>query len=405
MSGLVRGATMNRRLFMMGSTAGSVALLLAGCSPTIGGTSVTANTAAGAALPVSGQTLGTGAVRIALLVPASATGNAGAIASSLRNAADLALREAPGSNLQILVKDDKGTPEGARVAASEAISEGAGLILGPLFSQNVSAAASVAKPAGVPIVAFSTDTNVASRNVYLLSFLPQTDVERIIGFAGSRGKHSIAALLPANGYGAVVEAALQTLVAVNGSRIIAIERYSLDRVSMQQKAEAVATLLQAGQVDSLFMPDAGDAAPFLAQILSAKGIRPGQVQILGSGQWDDPRIAAEPNLRGAWYPAPDKSGFSAFAARYQTAFGTPPLRAASLAYDATSLASGLSTRFGEQRFAAENLANPSGFIGIDGAFRFLPNGTNQRGLAVYEVGSGTVNVIDPAPKTFSRPTV
>jgi len=379
--------------------------LLAACSSTVGGpgTGAGGTPVATGSQPVNGETLGTGTVRVALLVPSSATGNAGVLAASLKNAADLALREFQGgANVQILVKDDGGTPEGARAAASEAIAEGAGLILGPLFAPSVAAAASVARPAGVPIVAFSTDTSVAARNVNLLSFLPQSDADRILGYAASRGKRSIAALLPDNGYGTVMEAAVQRAATANGARIVTIERYGLDRVAMQQKAEAIAAVIQSGQIDAVFMPDAGDAAPFLAQVLSARGVRPGQVQFLGSGQWDDPRIAAEPTLRGGWYPAPDRAGYAAFAVRYQGVFGTPPQRTASLGYDATSLAAGLVARYGDQRFTAGTLTNPNGFIGVDGAFRFLPDGINQRQLAVYELGGGTPAMIDRAPQTFAR---
>ena len=356
-----------------------------------------------ATAPVAaGEVLGSGTVRVALILPVTAPGNAGAIAANMKNAADLALREFKGADLQILVKDDKGTAEGARAATAEAIQEGAELILGPLFAQSVGAAASIAKPAGVPVIAFSTDAGVASRGVYLLSFLPQTDIERIVSFAGMRGKHAIAALLPANGYGTVVEAALRNVASSNNSRVISIERYALDRAAMQAKAEAIVPVLQKGEADALLLPDAGDAAPLLAQIVASRGVRPGTVQFLGSGQWDDPRNARETALRGAWYPGPDKAGYDAFAARYQAAFGAAPLRAASLAYDAVSLAAGLAARYGQQRFTAEKIADPNGFLGVDGAFRFLPDGTNQRGLAIYEVGNGTVSIIDPAPKTFSR---
>lgn len=391
----------SRRGFAAWGLGGLAAL--SGCSPTIGPPAGTAPLAPTTPTVVpAGETLGTGTVRIAMLIPSSAPGNARAIAANLRNAAELALREFKGANLQILMKDDKGTAEGARAAAIEAIGQGAELIIGPLFAPSVSAAGAAARTAGVPVIAFSTDANVAARGVYLLSFLPQTDVERIIGFAASRGKRSIVALLPANGYGTVVEAALQNIAPANGSRVVQIERYSLDLPSMQQKAEAVSSVLASGQADTLFMPDAGDAAPPLAQILAARGIRPGQVQMLGSGQWDDPRIVQEAALRGGWYPAPDKTGYDAFAARYRAAFGQAPLRPASLAYDAVSLAAGLASRFGAQRFAFATITNPNGFIGVDGAFRFLPDGKNQRGLAVYEVGAGTATLIDAAPKTFAR---
>jgi hypothetical protein len=376
------------------------ALLLAACQPALfGGGGPDAGIKPG---PVTGAVLGTGAVKVALILPLSATGNAGQIAQNLKNAADLALREFQTAGIQILVKDDRGTPDGARAAASQAISEGATLILGPLFAQSVSAAAAVAKPAGVPIVAFSTDTANASRGVYLLSFLPQTDVERIVRYAAAQGKRSYAALVPNNGYGTLVEGALQRAVANAGGRVFALERYDLDRVSMQAKATAIAGIVKQGTVDAVFMPDAGDAAPFLAQILAAGGVKPGSVKFLGSGQWDDTRTLQESNLNGAWYPAPERAGFQGFAQRYQAAFGAAPLRPASLAYDATSLAAGLAARFGKDAFSDKVLTTPSGFIGIDGAFRLLANGTNERGLAIYQVGRGTAQVIEPAPKNFAK---
>jgi ABC-type branched-subunit amino acid transport system substrate-binding protein len=158
-------------------------------------------------------------------------------------------------------------------------------------------------------------------------------------------------------------------------------------------------------VDTVFLPDAGDAAPFLAQVLAANGVTPDKMTYIGSGQWDnDPRIAAESNLNGGWYPAPESASFASFARRYQAAFGAAPSRTASLAYDATSLAAGLTARFSDQRFTQATLTNPNGFIGIDGAFRFLSNGLNQRGLAVFQINRGSTQMVDPAPKTFTAPS-
>jgi ABC-type branched-subunit amino acid transport system substrate-binding protein len=320
----------------------------------------------------------------------------------MRNAADLALREFPNSNLQILIKDDRGTPDGARPAATAAITEGAELILGPVFAQAVVATASVAKPAAVPVIAFSTDSTTASKGVYLMSFLPQSDVDRIVTYAASQGKQSLAVLLPANAYGTVVEATLQRVIGNTGGRIVAIERYNLDRTSMQEKATAIAAVIKGGTVNAVFIPDGGDAAPFLAQILAANGISPTMVQYLGSGQWNDPRVMAESNLAGGWFPGPDMAGFQAFSARFKAAYGNDPVRNASLAYDAVSLAIGVSTRFGAEGFTDKVLTTPSGFVGVDGAFRFTATGTSQRALAVYRIERGQPIVISPPPTTFSQ---
>ncbi len=377
------------------SAVAVVAVVLAACS------SVDVPTVQEALPPVEGEVLGTGATKVAMLLPLSATGNAAQLAKDMRNAADLALREFPGATIQILIKDDRGTPNGARAATTAALSEGAQLILGPVFSQAVVATGSVAKPAGVPVIAFSTDSTTASKGVYLMSFLPQSDVDRIVTYAASQGRQAIAALLPANAYGTVVEATLQRVAANTNSRILAVEKYNLDRASMQEKATAVAALVQQGTVNTVLLPDGGDATPFLAQILAANGVPPGKVQFLGSGQWNDPRVLAESNLSGGWFPGPNPAGFQAFAARFKAAYGNEPLRNASLAYDAVSLAIGLSGRFGAEGFTDKVLTNPSGFVGVDGAFRFTATGTNQRALAVFQLERGQPVVISPPPTSFS----
>ena len=150
------------------------------------------------------------------------------------------------------------------------------------------------------------------------------------------------------------------------------------------------------------MPGGAQEAPFLAQIMAAAGVDSRKITYLGSGQWDDPAIARESTLNGALYPAPDNTGFAGFAQRYQSTFGATPSRTATLAYDAVSLAAGLTARFGNQRFSQQTLTNPSGYIGLDGAFRFLANGLNQRSLAVYQVNNGQAVLVDPAPKTFAQ---
>ena len=138
--------------------------------------------------PVPETTLGTGQVRVALILPLSAGGNAGVAGQAMRNAAEMALAEFNAPNIQLLVKDDAGTPDGARVAAQQALDEGAELILGPLFAQSVSIVGQIARSRNIPVIAFSTDANVATRGVYLLSFLPESDVARIVQYAASTGK-------------------------------------------------------------------------------------------------------------------------------------------------------------------------------------------------------------------------
>src|SRR3954468_20558021 len=117
--------------------------------------------------------IGAGRVKVGLVLPLSAAGNAGQVGQSMRNAAELAITEFNNPDLQLLIKDDGGSPQGAQTAVQQALDEGAEIILGPLFAQSVQAASQITRARNIPMIAFSTDSNVATRGVYLLSFLPE----------------------------------------------------------------------------------------------------------------------------------------------------------------------------------------------------------------------------------------
>lgn len=374
-------------------------VVLAACTTQLGGSATVPQAGEQAANAPAGE----GQVRIGVVLPLTAQGNAGLAAQSMKNAAEMALAEFKVTNVQLLVKDDGGSPQGAQNAAQQAISEGAEIIIGPLFAQSVSAVGQVARSRNIPVIAFSTDASVAAHGVYLLSFLPETDVRRIVDFAASRGKRSFAALLPDNAYGAVVEAAFQQEVSRHGGRVVVLEKYPHDA---NRTAEAVRRIAQAAnQIDSIFIPDSPDAVPQVAQALAANGVNVKRVQLLGTGLWgDDTRISSEKLLDGGWYPSPEQTGFRNFAGRYRARYGQDPVRTATLAYDATALVAALVKTQGTQRFSEQALTNPSGFAGIDGVFRFRPEGTNERGLAVLRVTPSGGQVISPAPKSFAPGT-
>ena len=344
------------------------------------------------------QSVGTGQVKVGLILPLSGGGNAGVAGNSMKNAAELALAEFRNPDLQLLIKDDAGSAAGAQQGAQQALDEGAEIILGPLFALAVPSVAQLARSRGVPVIAYSTDSTVAGRGVYLLSFLPESDVNRIVDYAASTGKRSFAAMLPQNAYGNVVEAAFKQAVARKGGRIVAFERYGQDRAQMQGPAHNIAQALPGA--DALLIADDGDVVVQVADALTASGANLKRVQLLGTGLWDNPRVFGSASLQGGFYAAPDPSGFRAFAARYRAKYGQDPVRTATLAYDSVALVAALARTQGGQRFSPEVLTNPSGFAGIDGLFRFHADGTNERGLAVMKVASGGGQIVSPSPKSF-----
>jgi branched-chain amino acid transport system substrate-binding protein len=377
----------------------AVSALLAACNP-LGGPDGR-NLKIGAPAPTetsdANEQIGSGATRIGLVVPLTQSSGASVVGASLRNAAQLAYADSGVNDVTILVKDDRSSPAGAQAATQAAINEGAEIILGPVFAGNVKEAGRVARAAGKPIIAFSTDTSAATRGVYVLSFLVEGYVERIVAFAAQKGKKSVAALVPENDYGTIALAQFQQSAAAHDMRVLTIERYKPGAAAESVRRIAAVS----AQIDSIFIPDQVEAMAAVSTDLQAAGLDSKKVQILGTGLWNDARVLKLPALQGAWFAAPENAGFNAFAQRYRAKFNSDPARIATLAYDAVSLAIALSRSQGSQRYSDNVLTNPSGFNGADGVFRFKADGTNERGLSVLEISGGTAKVISPAPRTFT----
>ena len=348
-----------------------------------------------AGTPQQPVAVGNGQVKVGLVLPLSASGNAAVAAESMKKASEMALTEFLNPNIRLLIKDDGGSPQSAQQAAQQAIDEGVEIILGPLFALSVPAVAQAARSRGINVIAFSTDSSVAGRGVYLLSFLPESDVNRIVEYAASIGKRSFVAMLPENAYGNVVEASFKQAVAKRGGRIVAFEKYGADR-----NAPAARVAQALAQADALLLADDGDSVVTVADALTAAGANLKNVQLLGTGLWDNPRVLASAKLQGGLYAAPDPSGFRSFSNRYRAKYGNEPVRTATLAYDAVALVAALSRTQGGQRFQSDVLLNPSGFAGIDGLFRFRADGTNERGLAVMRVGTSGATPVAGSPKSF-----
>ncbi|MGA2792647.1 MAG: penicillin-binding protein activator [Roseiarcus sp.] len=341
-----------------------------------------------------GETLGAGPVRVGVILPLTQGSGPSPVGVSLRNAAQLAVEESGASDVTLMVLDDHSTPDGAAQATQAAIGAGAEVIVGPLFSQGVREAGRVAKAAGRPVIAFSTDTSVASHGVYLLSFLIEGYVDRIIEYANSKGKKSFAVMAPQSDYGNIAVAEFQQAAARVGVRVVTIVRYAPG-----QAAGAAKEIAGVGnQIDALFIPDQADGMEGVNTALIASGVK---TQILGTGIWNDARVLKLPALQGAWFAAPESAGFSAFAERYRAKFNSDPTRLATLSYDAVSLVAALARTQGAQRYTEKVLSNPSGFNGADGVFRFRADGPNERGLAVLQINNGAATTLSPAPRSFA----
>lgn len=346
----------------------------------------------GPPVPIEGQ------VRIAVLLPLShPSKDTRNVAQALLDAAQMAMFDMGARSMVLLPRDTGNSPETAAAAANDAIDKGAELILGPLLANDVKAVAPVARARNVPIIAFSTDRTVAGDGVFLLSFLPQQEVDRIVGYAASKGFSKFAALVPQTAYGQRVEEAFRNSVMQSGRELVAVQNYAPNAQSLDPAVKAIAKM----KFDAIFLPEGGNMLRSLGPILMINGVDATKVKLLGTGLWDDPQIARETSLVGGWYAVPPQDQRQNFITRYQQLYGSKPPRIASLGYDAVALASTLAGGAPGRRYTRTTIADPNGFAGIDGIFRFRADGITERGLAVMEVtAAGQLSVVSPAATTF-----
>lgn len=342
-------------------------------------------------------------VRASLLVPLS--GVNAPLGQALVNAAELAVFELADSRFRLVPLDTKGTPAGAQEAAHKALQEGTDIILGPLLAAEVKAIAPIARQAHVPVLAFTSDPSVLGNGVFSVGLTPNTQIERMIKFARGKGMTRFALLARNDDYGRAVERAFQAIVPAQGGTVAAIGSYNPgDRDYTASIKQFIDSSKVGGHVgfDALMIPEVGGRLQTVVSLVLYYGVEPSRVRLLGNLLWSDPTLGNDPALHGGWYPAIATASHQDFENRYAAAFGalspkTSPL--AALSYEATALAAVLAQQPNGD-YSMATLTKPDGFFGVDGIFRFHPDGTAERGLAVQEVsGQGPVT-LDPPPTHF-----
>jgi len=347
---------------------------------------------------VGSATTASGKIRIALLLPLS--GRAAPTGQAMQQAAEMSLFDSGANDLALAAYDSGDSADSAIQAYRKARADGCALVLGPLFGASAKALAPLVAQGGTNVIAFSNDEQAAQPGVWVMGIAAPPQVRRVVDQAVSAGIKRFAALAPRTAYGEQMTSTLESHVAVRGGQVVASELYD----EGGDISAAVKRLAQDVKGDGKLAVLVPVAPPRLAAVLaalSAAGIDSSSVQLIGTGVWDIPGIGADTALRGAWYAAPDPAKRADFERRFISTYGRPPLRLATLAYDAVALAGRLARSKPGGDFSAEAITNPNGWSGVDGVFRLLPDGRIDRGLAVIEVQGDRNVVVSPAPSTFA----
>lgn len=371
---------------------------------------------------------------VAMLLPLS--GKASTYGQGLKNAAMMAIEDAGNSRLVVRFYDTQSSPEGADSAVRQAINEGNVLILGPLMSAEVSAAERIASAYDIPLISFSTSPEVLKHGSYTLGLLGSEQSERIIAYAASQNRRKIALLIPDNSAGVNLAKAALKAAAANNSEITKIAFYppetldfadivknmtdyetrsaEINKIKNRLTALANAgdakaarelkqlkTTYTAGKVDfdAVLIPETGSRLKSAAAMFGYYDVSYPDVLFLGTAVWENTNLNKETTLYHGVYPEMSRVHNDYFNKKYQDYFGEAPNQLYSFAYDGIALASALSRK--NSGNLNELIAAEDGYIGINGAFRIMPDGTNRHALNIMEVSAEGAKIISPAAKKFT----
>ena len=353
----------------------------------------------------SGPTIDTSApVPVALLVPGgSGQPSDELLARSLENAARLAIADLGGVQIDLRVYNTAGSPAQAQAMAVQAVAEGAKIILGPVYAQEANAAGLAVAAAGVNVLAFSNNPDIAGGNVYVLGPTFDNTARRLGAYAVRQGKGQVMIIQDQTTAGDLGRAAIERGVAAAGGAVVAVGSYEFSQNGVVGAVPGLVAKAKSSGATAVFLTaDTAGALPLITQLLAESGLDPAATRYIGLTRWDIPTGTVDlPGLQGGWFALPDPGLYQTYRAHYLAAYGEEPHPISGLAYDGIAAIGALIRQGNSKALSASGLTQGAGFVGVNGIFRLRADGTNERGLAVAQVQNRQLVIIDPAPRNFS----
>lgn len=342
-------------------------------------------------------------VQVALLVPAGSGNSSDAfLAQNFENAARMAIADLQGAQIDLRVYNTGADPATAAAVATQAVNDGAKIILGPLYAESANAAGLAVANRGINVLAFSNNTAIAGGNVFVLGPTFENTANRLARYAVAQGDDRITIVHSDDIPGIAGRDAIASAVNRAGGTVAGVASYPLSQQGILNSARGIVSTTRSNGGEAIFMTAGVNAdLPILATVLPENGLSPEQTQYIGLTRWDSlPQTLALPGVQGGIFAVPDTTMQANFEARYATAYGGAPHPLAGLAYDGIAAIGALVAAGNSDALTRTALTQAQGFQGTSGIFRLNANGSNTRGLAVATIQNNQVVILDPAPRAF-----
>lgn len=337
------------------------------------------------------------AARVAVMLPLS--DKSAEVGKSFQKSMMMALQDRPSSHVELMFFDTKGTVEGTEEAWDNAKMQQPDLVIGPVMAEEVQAL----KNAGVsvPVISFTTDHSVLESQVYSLGVLIPSQVDKVVESMCVGGQRKIAVFGPENKAGELTMNALsESVKRCPGMELSHVALYDPETVDFapivlkviptpvdprkKNLTEKEKELLQTPMeeridFDAVFIYDSGVKLQQLTALLAYYDVTPKVVPFYGLAVW---QTSKDRSLIGGYFAGTPQYKTEMFTRKYQQSFGEQPQKIAALGYDAVALADALADG---ETIHFDQLLKETGFNGVNGRFRLLSDGTNERLLELFQI--------------------
>ena len=350
-----------------------------------------------------------GVIRVGLLVPLS--GEYAALGAEIRQSVEMALFKINNPKIEVLFLDTK-AGEAAGNAAMTGIENDVDIFIGPLFTEAVKQARVVIDQVNdaasrPPMLLLSNNVDVAGNDRWLLGYLPEQQLDGLLGHAVSAGKRRFALIGQNSLFGQRLLSHASQRLADFGLKPEAVRVLSdselADETNLKNAIRDFTRYVP--PVDYAPLPDspfdavifAGDPAFALrtAPVLAYYDVGSDRALYLGNALWNQQQLLGEPSLQGALFSTRPSNLDLRFDADWKEIWPEPAGQLARVGFDAMALVAALAKS--ADRDWAKQLVTNSGFQGYSGAFRLLPNGRNVRSFELRKIDKGQSKIIRPAP--------
>lgn len=368
-------------------------------------------------------------LRVALLVPLS--GPIKPVGESILNVAQMSMFDNKKNNMILRVYDTNGTTFGAVKAMKEAIKDGTDVVVGPLFMSETKAIQKLARNNGILVFSLSNEQElINSDNIFVTGSIIEQEIQTLITYMmDNEDTYNYVALMPNTSFGATINKVLREIITGKDGLLIKTDFYehndknlmkkinelisfyeipktlydNFEKKKLEQKLSGSKEELEFKVSDeekiyphSIFIAEGGKNAEQIANLLFVLQRGDKKIQLIGTTKLDgDDNILFNPYLNGTIFVGANPEKYKKFSKNYYEMYRLKPIKITSMVYDLINILDLVYERVDNVYMPNKmKLLDPYGFDGIDGKFRFLPNGLVERKLYVLQFKDGEKIVLD-----------